>query len=441
MKRTGRLFTVLSLIVLLALLVAWVPAASALTLTQTMAATRIQFARGGTSDEVQGQLAAGGSQTYVLRLLRSQLLEVNVFPEQGINLTIRGANGTVVKPTGLPPFRGYVPRTQDYFVTLTAGSTAESFTLQIIIPARISFARGGTSATVHGVLPPQTSGHYILRASAGQTLNVVINATQGQAILVIYGVDGNVLISDHAGATSFTGTLPTTEDYLIDVESVGSQTAVFSMKVTIPPLTPPPSSAKRIAFAPGQTSAMVQGQLAAGGSQTYVLHVFDRQLLEVSVFPEQGIDLAIRGANGVVIKPAGLPPFRGYVPSTQDYFVTLTATNGAVSYTLQVIVPERISFATGGTSATVEGVLQPQTTGHYILRAFAGQTLNVTTHASQGQVILVIFGVDGDVLISDHAGATSFSGTLPTTQDYLIDVESVGSQPAIFSMKVTIPPM
>ncbi len=434
---------VLSLIVLAALLVAWAPAASGLTLVQLPAsATRIQFAAGATSAEVQGQLAAGGSPSFVLRLLAHQLLEVNVYPEQGINLAILGANGAIIKSSGLPPFRGYVPSTQDYFVTLTSTGAATSFTLQVIVPARISFAPGGTSATVHGSLAPQSFGNYILKASAGQTLNVTTSVSQGQVILVIFGVDGTVLISDHAGATSFTGILPTTEDYLIDVESVGSQTAHFSMTVQIPPLAPvPPSTTKRISFPPGGTSGSAQGQLAAGGSKTYVLHVFAHQLMDVSVFPEQGINLAIRGANGTVLKPAGLPPFRGYVPSTQDYFVTLTSTGSAVSYTLQVIIPARISFLPGGTSATVQGVLRPQTAGFYILRASAGQTLNVTTSASQGQVILVIFGVDGAVLISDHAGATSFSGTLPTTEDYIIQVESVGSQAGIFSMTVKIPPM
>ncbi len=76
----------------------------------------------------------------------------------------------------------------------------------------------------------------------------------------------------------------------------------------------------------------------------------------------------------------------------------------------------------------------------YVLRALAGQTMTVNTSASQGQVILIIFGADGNVLISDHAGATTWNGVLPSTQDYIIDVRSVGDVTSSYSLQVTIPP-
>ena len=59
---------------------------------------------------------------------------------------------------------------------------------------------------------------------------------------------------------------------------------------------------------------------------------------------------------------------------------------------------------------------------------------------TQGQVLLIIFGADGNVLISDHAGATNWRGKLPTTQDYNIDVRAYGNAPATYNLVVTIPP-
>ena len=66
--------------------------------------------------------------------------------------------------------------------------------------------------------------------------------------------------------------------------------------------------------------------------------------------------------------------------------------------------------------------------------------MTIETDVSQGQVILIVYGADGAVLQTDHAGSSTFSGALPSTQDYLINVRSVGSQPAAVTMAVTIPP-
>lgn len=65
-------------------------------------------------------------------------------------------------------------------------------------------------------------------------------------------------------------------------------------------------------------------------------------------------------------------------------------------------------------------------------------TVNVTSAASN--VILIIYGADGDVLISDHAGATRWTGTLRSTQDYNIDTRSVADAKVPFTLTVTIPP-
>ena len=47
--------------------------------------------------------------------------------------------------------------------------------MQVIIPARISFAAGATSATAEGNLAARQTQYYVLRASGGQTMEV--NAT------------------------------------------------------------------------------------------------------------------------------------------------------------------------------------------------------------------------------------------------------------------------
>jgi hypothetical protein len=308
---------------------------------------------------VQGTLAPNGIDSYVLRVLAGQTMTVNFAPSIGnVTLQISGADGSVFVSGGIQAttWSGQLPLTEDYFITvLSNAAAAATYSLQVSIPPlnpavvvddprRISFPAGGTTATIQGVTSTPGMDRFVIRALAGQTMSVNISSTQGPAILIIYGADGDVLISDHAGATTWSGQLHTTQDYLIDTRSIGNAAVNFTLQVTIPPLSSAPQP-RRIVFAPGATTAAQQSTLVVNG--------MDR----------------------------------------------------------------------------------------WVLRALAGQTMTVNTSTTAGQVILIIWGAqDGNVLISDHAGATSWTGLLPSTEDYYIDVRSVGSVAANYTLQVTIPP-
>jgi LysM repeat protein len=213
-------------------------------------------------------------------------------------------------------------------------------------------------------------------------------------------------------------------------------------RLLIPGAPAPIPAITRINFASGATSASVNGTAPANNSAHYVVHVNAGQWLLVDAFPTSGSAiLIIWGRNGDVLisDHAGATNFRGQVPTTQDYFIDVRAVNGAAAhFNLQVIIPARISFAAGATSKTVTGTAARFVTRNYVAGARAGQTMTVATSATTGQVILVIYGSDGNVLISDHAGATTWTGVLPTTEDYFIDVHSVGSTTAHYSLTLTI---
>ena len=72
----------------------------------------------------------------------------------------------------------------------------------------------------------------------------------------------------------------------------------------------------------------------------------------------------------------------------------------------------------------------------------AGQemTVNLSDSSAGVNAILVIWGADGTVLISDHADATIWAGQLPSTQDYYIHVRSVAQAPVDYNLEVIIPP-
>jgi hypothetical protein len=214
----------------------------------------------------------------------------------------------------------------------------------------------------------------------------------------------------------------------------------------LPPThTPLPAPAvERIRFAPGATQATIEGYLPVDGRALYVMGVAAGQFVEMNAAigtMGQGLRFSIVGADGSVVKPMGEAHVRTVVPSTQDYSVELVSDVGATGYRLSVLIPVRIRFAPGATSATVTGSLEEGGMRHYVLRALAGQQMIVAPHASTGQVGLVISGADGQVLLSGRAGPPGgvYDGILPVSQDYLISVQAKGGIGADYTLEITIP--
>ena len=293
---------------------------------------------------------------------------------------------------------------------------------------RISFAAGATSATVEGSLVAQGTNSYVLKVMAGQLMEVSVDP-QDKVQLIVYGADGTVLKSGMGGGAFFRGTVPSTQDYVLDVRA-GVEAVAYTLNVVIP---------VRISFATGATSAVVEGQMTTTDIQHYVLNVAAGQLMEVSVDPQDTVRLVIYGADGTVLKSGmgGGAFFRGTVPSTQDYIVDVGPGTGATSFTMSVIIPVRISFAPGATSATVEGKLAAHQTRQYALRASGGQTMDVNASPA-GQVRLIIYGADGTVLLSGMGDVASFSGTLPSDQDYIVAIQAGPQAVSSYSLEFSI---
>lgn len=204
---------------------------------------------------------------------------------------------------------------------------------------RIQFPPGGTSVTVQGQVAANSTNQWVLQALAGQTL--IAQLSTNQAILIVFGADGTVLLSDHAGASSFSGVLPTTQDYIIGVHNIMNGPVSYTLTITIPPLAAPAPSAKRIRFSPGGISATVQGQVAPMGTDRWVLGASSGQTLTAQLSTGQAI-LIVFGADGIVLQSdhVGASSFTGVLPETEDYILDVrNITNSTLSYTLTVTVP------------------------------------------------------------------------------------------------------
>lgn len=205
--------------------------------TPVVQAKRINFAAGATSAEVQGQVAAGKIDEYVLKALQGQWMMVSIFsPRNDVLLAITGLSDGqpyLRSAAGATSWQMKLPATQDYSLKAVSSGAASPYTLQVTIPARITFKPGTTGASLDGRVAAQGQVEYTLRALKDQRMTVALQSPRNDVLLEIYGLeDGQPLVRVPVGATHWSGILPMTQDYSIKAVSVGAATT-YKLNITI----------------------------------------------------------------------------------------------------------------------------------------------------------------------------------------------------------------
>jgi hypothetical protein len=281
----------------------------------------------------------------------------------------------------------------------------------------VSFATDATSARASGNLAAHGTARYVVHVAAGQLIEVSTDgATQPQ--IAVTGADGKAPKNVLNNAVSFRGAVPTTQDYTITLTG-GDQPLIFNLNIVIP---------ERITLAQDATQVNVSGKVNGNDSHQYVINVAVGQLLDLEFSTRDGIHTQVYGVDGDVMQSGmgGGAGFRGVVPTTQDYIVQVIPEGKAVTYTINVIVPQRITFAAGAVSVTLSGSLAASSVRQFVIQANGGQTLDVTW-TPDGSAKMSIYGVDGVVLWSGMGEGTRFNGKLPTTQMYFIAFQAAQS--------------
>jgi hypothetical protein len=193
---------------------------------------------------------------------------------------------------------------------------------------RLRFPPGTDTVTRTGTLTFGDSAHYVIRLGQNDKLSVTASSANNNVILVIWGADGDVLLSDHADASCWSGITPKTQDYFIDVRAIDGTSANYDLSVTADPIkpNPPHGRVKRIVFPPGISTVTERGRVVPGGPATFVLKGNAQQFLQVQLTAvEQAVALTIYGADGtVLLSPmAGATSFSGVLNKTQDYYITV----------------------------------------------------------------------------------------------------------------------
>lgn len=103
----------------------------------------IRFASNGTYADVTDTIALGSSKTYSVNAMKGQIMSVSVLPEipagdwGTILMQIKGADGSILCPQSSDReclyWRGALPASQDYFITLTPNGNIPKFALRVAI--------------------------------------------------------------------------------------------------------------------------------------------------------------------------------------------------------------------------------------------------------------------------------------------------------------------
>ena len=110
-----------------------------------------------------------------------------------------------------------------------------------------------------------------------------------------------------------------------------------------PPVTSPPDSVSPIRFGPNGTYVDVLDSITAENSKTYSVNAMKGQIMSVSIHQNEQsewtyITLRIVGADHTLLCAEDCQYWRGVLPATQEYFVTVTPAADAPDFTMRVAI-------------------------------------------------------------------------------------------------------
>jgi hypothetical protein len=199
-------------------------------------AKAIYFAIGSTSTTVYGTVNAEQSVVYSLYVMANQPARISLGSQNNdVTMSIQGGDGRqLLSPDlNLANWQGYFPRSQTYFIKVYGGAAKSNFQLSMNISARVTFDPETSEIKYRGQTADIIS--YALYVSQGQTMTVSIENPPEIAGLTIWGfTDGQPYAKAESGTTSFSMTVPVTQDYIIDIvpQQIG-QIVSYRLKVWI----------------------------------------------------------------------------------------------------------------------------------------------------------------------------------------------------------------
>ncbi len=242
--------------------------------------------------------------------------------------------------------------------------------------------------------------------------------------------------AEEAGIVPEATEIPTTESTdeasATDIPATIVPTQVPSTSVPVVPVTPVPATlvpttpsgtGNSINFAAGTTNGQIKDNIPANTTKRYSVRLLQNQLTEVSLNSTNTAYIAITTGKGrkLVDFSNRWTWYRDYASENGDWYIDVQTGAYAADITLNVMAPQRLSFAAGKDTLTGKATVPAYYTHNFVLWANKDQTMQINLNPADG-LVLSIYKLGGDVLLSAGAGRTSFEGKLPVAGDYIIDI-------------------
>jgi hypothetical protein len=238
-----------------------------------------------------------------------------------------------------------------------------------------------------------------------------------------------------------TTSIPASPTPMVTYTATPAVTLTATISSTPEPTATLPVPPSDIAFAPGTTAAVVQGSIQPGQSLPFSINAgADQAMILILDSQYNDASLAVYEADGsVLLDPAQKwNRWQWLLPKTQQYTIEVIGGANAQSFVLTVKVAAHITMVAGTTSTVVSGTTQNGYVFSYSVKGAVNQTMSVTLTAPPNTASLDIFGLAfGEVLLSPSDVAVTWTGKLPSTEDYVIEVIPNGGQVIDFSLTIS----
>ena len=188
-------------------------------------------------------------------------------------------------------------------------------------PQRIEFLSGETSMVIPGNLQDDPK-LYVLEAAQGQLMAATLEGSSGVIMSVLRANQQSVDTAAYQ-TRNWTGRLPATEQYTIQVSGTGA----YSLDVSITPLSrSDDSDTQRIKFDRGKSATTVTGKVGANRKRQYLLKAKSRQIMAVKVVAGD-VNLSAIAPNGQRIGSSSKSrDWQGRLRTDGEYTLEVSAT-------------------------------------------------------------------------------------------------------------------
>ena len=192
----------------------------------------------------------------------------------------------------------------------------------------------------------------------------------------------------------------------------------------VPSRTATPQPDKLI-FAKGATAGVATGSLTSGQIKTFTANAEQNQaMILILNSPKNDQILGVTNPDGsTLLDPAKKwNQLQWLLPITGAYTIQVLGAAGPEDYTLTVKIAAPVNFSSGSDTAILTGKTVNGLVVSYAVYCTTGQTMTTTLNVPATTAFLDVFGLAYGPLLSSTLKAVNWSGVLPDTENYVVEV-------------------